>query len=42
LRQYTAEKSVRLAEEMIRRELRPEDEAGLFSRNIEELGGLRR
>jgi len=39
LRRYTAEQSVRLAEEMIRREMRPEDDARLITRNIEELGG---
>jgi F-type H+-transporting ATPase subunit b len=38
LRRYTAEQSVRLAEEMIRREMRPEDDARLITRNIEELG----
>jgi len=39
LRRYTAEQSVRLAEEMIRREMKPEDDARLISRNIEEIGG---
>ena len=39
LRRYTAEQSVRLAEEMIRREIKPEDDARLITRNIEELGG---
>lgn len=39
LRRYTAEQSVRLAEEMIRREMQPEDDARLVGRNIEELGG---
>jgi F-type H+-transporting ATPase subunit b len=42
LRRFTAEQSVRLAEEMIRRELRPDDDTSLISRNIDELGGLRR
>jgi F-type H+-transporting ATPase subunit b len=42
LRRFTAEQSVRLAEEMIRRELTPEDDTRLFNRNIDELGGLRR
>lgn len=42
LRRYTAEQSVRLAEEIIRREMRPEDHAQLITRNIEELGGPRR
>ena len=39
LRRYTAEQSVRLAEEMIRREMKPEDDARLIGRNIAELGG---
>ena len=39
LRRYTAEQSVRLAEDLIRREIRPEDDARLIARNIEELGG---
>ncbi len=39
LRIYAAETSVRLAEEMIRREMRPEDDVRLISRNVEELGG---
>lgn len=42
LRRYTAEQSVRLAEEMIRREMKPEDDARLINRNIEELGGAPR
>ncbi len=42
LRRYTAEQSVRLAEEMIRREMKPEDDARLITRNIEELGGVGR
>ena len=39
LRRYTAEQSVRLAEEIVRREMRPEDDARLIANNIEELGG---
>ena len=39
LRQYTAEQSVRLAEDIIRREMKPEDDARLISRDIAELGG---
>lgn len=39
LRRYTAEQSVRLAEELIRREMKPEDDNRLITRNIEELGG---
>lgn len=39
LRVYAAETSVRLAENIIRREMRPEDDVRLISRNVEELGG---
>jgi F-type H+-transporting ATPase subunit b len=39
LRRYTAEQSVRLAEEIVRREMKPEDDARLIANNIEELGG---
>ena len=39
LRRYAAEQSVRLAEEIVRREMRPEDDARLIANNIEELGG---
>lgn len=39
LRAYAAETSVRLAEGLIRREMRPEDDVRLISRNVEELGG---
>ena len=39
LRRYTAEQSVRLAEELIRREMRPADDARLIDNNIRELGG---
>ena len=42
LREYAAEQSVRLAEEMIRREMRPEDDARLVNLHVEELGGVRR
>lgn len=42
LRRYAAEQSVRLAEEMIRRDIRPEDDARLVNQSIEELGGSRR
>ena len=41
LRQFTAEQSVRLAEKMIRRDIRPEDDAHLVEISIDELGGLR-
>jgi F0F1-type ATP synthase membrane subunit b/b' len=39
LRRYTAEQSVRLAEEIVRREIKPEDDARLIQNNIEDLGG---
>lgn len=39
LRRFAAEQSVQLAEQMIRREMKPEDDARLISRNIAELGG---
>ena len=39
LRRYTAEQSVRLAEDIIRREMKPEDDARLITRDIAELGG---
>lgn len=39
LRNYAAETSVRLAEDIIRREMRPEDDARLIQRNVQELGG---
>lgn len=42
LRRYTAEQSVRLAEEMIRRDIRPEDDTHLVELSIDELGGVRR
>jgi len=42
LRTFTAEQSVKLAEEMIRREIRPEDDAHLAREYVEELGGVRR
>ncbi len=42
LRAYTAEQSVKLAEEMIRRDIRPEDDEHLVRDYVEELGGVRR
>src|SRR5215213_8118876 len=39
LRAYAAEQSVRMAEEMIRREIRPEDDAHLVKEYVGELGG---
>ena len=41
LREFAAEQSVRMAEEMIRRDIRPEDDARLVSLRVEELGGAR-
>ncbi|HEX8423819.1 MAG TPA: ATP synthase F0 subunit B [Pyrinomonadaceae bacterium] len=41
LRRYAAEQSVRLAEEMIRRDMRPEDDARLVNLQVEELGGVK-
>lgn len=38
LQRFTAEQSVRLAEEILKREMRPEDDARLIARNIEEMG----
>ena len=38
LQRFTAEQSVRLAEEMLKREMRPEDDTRLIARNIEEMG----
>ena len=42
LRTFTAEQSVKLAEEVIRRDIRPEDDAHLAREYVEELGGVRR
>ena len=42
LRRYTAEQSVQMAEQLIRREMRPEDDARLISHNLEDLGGAPR
>ncbi len=42
LRTFTAEQSVKLAEDMIRRDIRPEDDAHLAREYVEELGGVRR
>src|SRR5919107_1913920 len=42
LRTFTAEQSVQMAEQMIRREIRPEDDAHLAREYVEELGGVRR
>jgi ATP synthase F0 subunit b len=42
LRHYAAEQSVRLAEQMIRRDMHPEDDVRLVNLEIEELGGVKR
>lgn len=42
LREFAADQSVRLAEEMIRRDIKAEDDARLVSLRVEELGGVRR
>ena len=39
LRRFTAEQSVQLAEQFIRREMKPEDDARLIANNLEDLGG---
>ena len=39
LRRYAAEKAVGLAEEMIRREIKPDDDARLITQDIQQLGG---
>jgi len=41
LRRFTAEESARLAAEVLKRDLRPEDDARLINRNIEEMGAAR-
>ena len=41
LRRFTAEQSVRLAEDMIKRDIRPDDDARLLTRNVEEMGASR-
>ncbi|MCA1591063.1 MAG: ATP synthase F0 subunit B [Acidobacteria bacterium] len=41
LRAYAAEQSVKLAEEMIRRDIRPDDDARLIGEYVEELGGVK-
>lgn len=41
LRRFTAEQSVQIAEDMIRRDIRPEDDARLIDMSIDELGGVR-
>ena len=41
LRRFTAEQSVLLAEQIIKREMRPEDDTRLITRNIDEMGAAR-
>ncbi len=41
LRRFAAEQSVNLAEQVIRRNLRPEDDARLINQNIDEMGAAR-
>jgi F0F1-type ATP synthase membrane subunit b/b' len=41
LRRFAAEESVRLAEEILEREIRPEDDARLTSLTVNELGRAR-
>src|SRR6266404_9250025 len=41
LRRFTAEQSVRLAEDMIKRDIRPDDDARLLTRSIQEMGAAR-
>lgn len=38
LREFAAEQSVKLAEDIIRREMKPEDDSRLFKLNVEEMG----
>ena len=40
LRRYAAEQSVALAEQIIRKDIRPEDDARLVGRQVEEFGGV--
>ena len=41
LREFAAQQSLRLAEEAIRREIRPDDDARLIHAGVEQLGGSR-
>ena len=38
LRRFAAQQSVRLAEEIVRREIKPEDDAKLIALNVEQMG----
>lgn len=42
LRRFAAEESVRLAEDLIRRDMRPEDDTRLVKEYVEDLGGIKR
>jgi len=42
LRRFAAQQSVQMAEEMIRREIRTDDDTRLINRNVEQLGGVSR
>ena len=41
LKNFAAEQSIRLAEELIKRDMRPEDDARLMMHNVEEMGAPR-
>jgi F-type H+-transporting ATPase subunit b len=41
LRNFAAEQSIRMAEELIKRDIRPEDDARLMMHNVEEMGAAR-
>jgi ATP synthase F0 subunit b len=41
LRKFAATESVRLAEEILKREIRPDDDARLTTQNVQQLGGIR-
>jgi F0F1-type ATP synthase membrane subunit b/b' len=41
LRNFAAEQSIRMAEDLIRRDMRPEDDARLMMHNVEEMGAAR-
>lgn len=42
LRRFAADQSVLMAEQLIRREIKPEDDARLIAQDIEEMGGVAR
>jgi F0F1-type ATP synthase membrane subunit b/b' len=41
LKNFAAEQSIRMAEDLIRRDMRPEDDARLMMHNVEEMGAAR-